>query len=74
MPRGSRCVCMCMCDAQSLNWVCLFATPGTVAHKAPLSIGWSRKEYRSGLPFPSPEDLPDPGIKPASPALAGGSF
>ena len=38
--------------------------------QAPLSIGFSRKEYWSGLPFPSPGDLPNPGIKPASPALA----
>ena len=43
----------------------------TVAHKAPLSMGFSRQEYRSGLPFPSPGDLPDPGIEPMSPALAG---
>ena len=39
--------------------------PWTVAHQAPLSMGFSRQEYWSGLPFPSPEDLPDPGIKPA---------
>ena len=52
-------------------------TPWTVAHQAPLSIGFSRHEYCSGLPFPSPEALPDPGIEPmppASPALAGGFF
>ena len=48
------------------------ATPGTVAHQAPLSMGFSRQEYWSGLPFPSPGDLSDPGIEPASPALAGG--
>jgi len=41
----------------------------TVAHQAPLSVGFSRQEYWSGLPFPSPGDLPDPGIKPGSPAL-----
>ena len=41
-------------------------TPWTVAFQAPLSIGFSRKEYWSGLPFPNPEDLPDPGIKPES--------
>jgi len=41
----------------------------TVAHQAPLSMGFSRQEYWSGLPFPSPGDLPDPGIKPRSPAL-----
>ena len=44
-------------------------TPGTVALQAPLSMGFSRQEYWSGLPFPSPEDLPDPGIEPGSPAL-----
>ena len=47
----------------------LFATPWTVAHQAPLSMGFSRQEYWSGLPFPSPGDLPDPGIEPRSPAL-----
>ena len=45
-------------------------TPGTVAHQTPLSLGFSRQEYWSGLPFPSPVDLPDPGIEPTSPALA----
>ena len=49
-----------------------FETPWTVACQAPLSMGFSRQEYGSGLPFPSPGDLPDPGIEPASPALAGG--
>ena len=47
----------------------LFATPWTVAYQAPLSMGFSRQECWSGLPFPSPGDLPDPGIKPGSPAL-----
>ena len=54
-----------------------FATPWTVAHQAPLSMGLSKQEYWSGLPFPSPEDLPDPGIEPTSrmsPALVGGFF
>ena len=45
------------------------ATPWTVARQAPLSMGFSRQEYWSGLPFPSPEDLPDPGIEPRSPTL-----
>ena len=45
-------------------------TPGTVARQTPLSLGFSRQEYWSGLPFPSPVDLPDPGIEPTSPALA----
>ena len=46
-----------------------FVTPWTVAHQAPLSMGFSREEYWRGLPFPSPGHLPDPGIKPGSPAL-----
>ena len=54
---------------KSLSRVQLFATPWTVAHQAPLSMGFSRQEYWSGLPFPSPGDLPDPGIKPKSPTL-----
>ena len=49
------------------------ATPWAVAHQAPLSMGFPRQEYWSGLPFPSPEDLPDLGIKPESPALQAGS-
>ena len=44
-------------------------TPRTAAHQAPLSVEFSRQEYWSGLPFPSPGDLPDPGIEPKSPAL-----
>ena len=44
-------------------------TPWTVAYQAPPSMGFSRQEYWSGLPFPSPGDLPDPGIKPRSPTL-----
>ena len=55
----------------------LFATPWTVAHKAPLSMGFSRQEYWSGLPFPLPGDLLDPEIKPTStvsPAFAGRFF
>ena len=43
----------------------LFATPWTVVPQAPLSMGFSRQEYWSGLPFPSPGDLPDPGIEPS---------
>ena len=46
-----------------------FATPQIVAHQAPLSMGFSRQEYWSGLPFPFPRHLPTPGIKPGSPAL-----
>ena len=54
---------------KSLSCVWLFTTPWTVAHQAPPSIGFSRQEYWSGLPFPSPGDLPYPGIEPRSPAL-----
>ena len=54
---------------KSLSRVRLFATPWTVAYQALLSMGFSWQEYWSGLPFPSPGDLPDPGIKPGSPAL-----
>ena len=54
---------------KSLSRVRLFATPWTIAHHAPLSMGFSRQEYWSGLPFPSPGDLPDTGIEPRSPAL-----
>ena len=52
-----------------LSRVRLFATPWTVAYQAPPSVGFSRQECRSRLPFPSPGDLPDPGIEPGSPAL-----
>ena len=54
---------------KSLSRVRLYATPWTVAHQAPLFMGFSRQEYWSGLPFPSPGDLPDPEIEPRSPAL-----
>ena len=54
---------------KSLSCVRLFATPWTVAYQAPPSMGFSRQEYWSGLPIPSPGDLPDPGIKPESPAF-----
>ena len=52
---------------KSLSRVRLFATPWTIAHQAPQSMEFSRQEYWSGLPFPSPEDLPNPGIEPGSP-------
>ena len=54
---------------KSLGRVHLFVTPWTVAHQASPSMGFSRQEYWSGLPFPSPGDLPHPRIKPRSPAL-----
>ena len=59
---------------KSLSHVQLFSTPWTIAHQALLSIEFPRKEYWSGLPFLSPEDLPDLGIKPMSSALAGRFF
>ena len=65
------------CDAEHLQWlscVWLFATPKTIAHQAPLSMGFPRQEYWSGLPCPSPGDLPNPGIRPSSPAFAGRFF
>ena len=54
---------------KSLSHVRLFVTPWTVAHQAPPSMEFSRQEYWSGLPFPSPGGLPDSGIEPGSPAL-----
>ena len=54
---------------KSLSRVRLFVIPLTVIYQASLSMGFSRQEYWSGLPFPSPGDLPDPGIEPRSPAL-----
>ena len=55
-------LCLTLCD------------PWTVAHQAPPSMVFSRQEYYSGLPFPSPGDLPDPGIEPQSPALQADAF
>ena len=62
------CVCVCVC-VKLLSHVRLFATPWTVAHQAPPSMRFSRQEYWSGLPFPSPGDLPNLGTEPSSPAL-----
>ena len=59
---------------KSLSRVQLFATPWTVAHQAPLSMEFSRQAYWSGLPFPSPGDLPNLGIKPGSPTFVGRHF
>ena len=70
------CVCVCVCMSV-LNHVQLFVNPWTVACQASLSMGFPRQEYQSGQPFPSPGDLPDPGIKPVSLEscpLAGGLF
>ena len=59
---------------KSLSRVRLFATPWTIPYQAPKSMGFSRQEYWSGLPFPSPGDLPDPGIELGSPALGAQSL
>ena len=58
-----------MVKVKSLSRAQLFAAPWTVADQAPLPMGFSRQEYWSGLPFPSPGDLPDPGFEPGSPTL-----
>ena len=72
------CVCVCVCVCVStpcvhayflLSCVCLFATPWTLAHQAPLSVRFSRQEYWSVLPFLTLGDLPDPVIKPTSLSL-----
>ena len=57
-----------------LSCIQLFGTPRTVDYQAPPSMGFSRQEYWSGLPFPSPGDLPDPRIEPRSPALQADAF
>ena len=72
-------ICELMCVlvqfvVQLLSHVWLFATPQTAAHQAPLYMRFFRQGYWSGLPFPSPEDLPNPGIKPRSPALQADSL
>ena len=67
-------MCVCAC---SVSGVQLFVTPWTVAHQAPVSMGFPRQEYRSGLPCPPLGDLLNPGIEsisPVAPALAGGFF
>ena len=66
-----------MCVLSHFSRVLLFVIPWTVAHQAPLTMGISRQEYWSGLPWPPPGDLPDPGTEPespASPALQAGSL
>ena len=62
--------CMCVCVSR----VRLFVTPWTIACQGPLSMGFSRQEYWSRLPFPSPGNVPKPGIKPRSPALQADSL
>ena len=67
---GCHSLLQCMkVKVKSLRHVRLFATPWTAAYQVPLSMGFSRQEWWSGLPFPSPGDLPYPGIKPGSPTL-----
>ena len=83
-PSGSQeqtasyfCLPVCMCVCCLFSRVQLFVTLWTLAHQAPLSMGFSRQEYWNGLPRPPPGDLPDPGIEPSSllsPASAGGFF
>ena len=70
-----------MCIRQEFFVCCLVAqlyptlcNPWTIVHQAPLSIGFPRQEYWRGLPFPSPGDLPDPGIEPVSPVLQADSL
>ena len=66
-------MCVCVC-AQMLSPIQLLETVQTVACQAPPSVGFSRQEPWSGLPFPSPGALPHPGMEPRSPALAGRVF
>ena len=67
--QGLVCVCVCVSThVWMLSCVWLFMTPWTVVYQAPLSMGFSRQEYWSGLLFPPPRDLPNPGIKLMSPA------
>ena len=62
------------CESEVAQSCLTLCDPIDYSHQAPLSMGFSRQEYWSGLPFPSPRDLPNAGIKPWSPALAGGFF
>ena len=71
------CYRMCVCVLNCFSRVQVFVTLWTTALQAPLSMGFCRQEYWNGLPFPSPGDPPEPGIKPSSPeapALAGRFF
>ena len=63
-----------MKKSESVSCIQPTVTLWTVAHRDPLSMGFSRQEYWSGLPFPSPRDLPDPGFEPMSPALQADSL
>ena len=63
-----------VCTVSHVSRVRLSVTAPTLAHQGPPYVGFSRQEYWSGLPFPSPWDLPDPGIEPGSPALQADSL
>ena len=69
-------LCEALCDCKNLSFpfVWIFATPWTIAYRVPPSMEFSRQEYWSTLPFPSPGDLPDPQIEPGSPALQADAF
>ena len=67
-----QCVCPCVLSRFSHVWLCV--TLWTAACQAPVYMGFSRQEYYSGLPFPTPGDLPDPRIEPMSPAFSGRFF
>ena len=67
------CVCVCVCVLSNFNNVQLFATVWTVTHQALLSMGFSWQKYWSGLPYPPPGHLSDPGIEPGSPAWQAAS-
>ena len=73
VPKHTISLSHCLVVIELLSRV-YFVTHGTVVHQAALPMGFLRSEYWSRLPFPSPGDLHDPGIEPASPALAGGFF
>ena len=66
--------CEMICCLVTKSYIWLFVTPWPVACQTPLSMGFPRQEYWSGLPFPAPGDLPDPEVEPLSPSLAGGFF
>ena len=74
MEASNECRIMKVKEIVSCSVVSNSVTPWTVAHQAPLSMEFSRQEYWSGLPCPSPEDLPDPGIEHRSPALQADSL
>ena len=67
-------ICVCVCVAGRFSHVCVFAVLWTVTHQVPLSMGFSRQEHWSGLPFPPPGDPPNPGIEPCSHVFFIGSW